>query len=102
MSTTNTFKIYEKKIKSGKSSYRFFFIRKELQPLFDNLGVFTLICSDGTHYSNLNVTKSGKVQRYFIFASEFFNEHPRLQKHDEIPFAVDKAKGIVRVTLSFD
>lgn len=100
MSTTNTFKIYEKKIKSGKSSYRFFFIRKELQPLFDNLGVFTLTCSDGTHYSNLNVTKSGKVQRYFIFASEFFNEHPRLQKHDEIPFSVDYAKGIVKIVLS--
>ena len=99
MSTINTFKIYEKKIKSGKSSYRFFFIRKELQPLFDNLGVFTLICSDGTHYSNLNVTKSGKVQRYFIFASEFFNEHPRLQKHAEIPFAVDKVKGIVKIVL---
>ena len=100
MSTTNTFKIYEKKINSGKSSYRFFFIRKELQPLFDNLGVFTLICSDGTHYSNLNVTKSGKVQRYFIFASEFFNEHPILQKHAEIPFSVDNAKGIVRIVLS--
>lgn len=100
MSTTNTFKIYEKKIKSGKSSYRFFFIRKELQPLFDNLGVFTLICSDGTHYSNLNVTKSGKVQRYFIFASEFFNEHPRLQKHDEIPFVIERDKGIVKIVLS--
>ncbi len=99
MSMQNTLKIYEKKIKSGKSSYRFFFIRKELQPLFDNLGVFTLICSDGTHYSNLNVTKSGKVQRYFIFASEFFNEHPRLQKHAEIPFSVDKAKGCVRITI---
>jgi len=99
MSTTNTMKIYEKKIKSDKSSYRFFFIRKELQPLFDNLGVFTLICSDGTHYSNLNVTKSGKVQRYFIFASEFFYEHPRLQKHAEIPFSVDKAKGCVRITI---
>ena len=94
MSMQNTLKIYEK-----KSGYRFFFIRKELQPLFDNLGVFTLICSDGTHYSNLNVTKSGKVQRYFIFASEFFNEHPRLQKHAEIPFSVDKAKGIVRIVL---
>lgn len=100
MSTTNTMKIYEKKIKSGKSSYCFFFIRKELQLLFDNLGVFTLICSDGTHYSNLNVTKSGKVQRYFIFASEFFNEHPRLQKHDEIPFVIEKDKGIVKIVLS--
>jgi hypothetical protein len=95
MNTKNTLKIYEK-----KSGYQFFFIRKELQPLFDNLGVFTLICSDGTHYSNLNVTKSGKVQRYFIFASEFFNEHPRLQKHAEIPFSVDNAKGIVRIVLS--
>ena len=100
MSNTNTMKIYEKKIKSGKSSYRFFFIRKELQPLFDDLGVFTLICSDGTHYSNLNVTKSGKVQRYFIFASEFFNEHPRLQKHDEIPFVIERDKGIVKIVLS--
>ena len=99
MSTTNTFKIYEKKIKSGKSSYRFFFIRKELQPLFDNLGVFTLICSDGTHYSNLNVTKSGKVERYFIFANEFFNEHPRLQKHDEIPFVIESDKGVVKIVL---
>ena len=83
MSETNTLKIYEKKIKGGKESYRYFFIRKELQPLFDTLGVFTLNCSDGTHYSNLVVTKSGKVQRYFIFASEFFNEHPRIKKHDE-------------------
>ena len=99
MSNTNTLKIYERITKNSKSSYLFFFIRKELQPLFDNLGVFTLICSDGTHYSNLNVTKSGKVQRYFIFASEFFNEHPRLQKHAEIPFSFDKAKGCVRITI---
>lgn len=99
MSNTNTMKIYEKKIKSGKSSYRFFFIRKELHPLFDHLGVFTLICSDGTHYSNLNVTKSGKVQRYFIFASEFFNEHPRLQKHDEIPFSITKDNRTVQITI---
>ena len=99
MSNTNTLKIYERITKNSKSSYRFFFIRKELQPLFDNLGVFTLICSDGTHYSNLKVTKSGKIQRYFIFASEFFNEHPRLQKHAEIPFSVDKAKGCVRITI---
>ena len=100
MSTTNTMKIYEKKIKSDKSSYRFFFIRKELQPLFDNLGVFTLICSDGTHYSNLNVTKSGKVQRYFIFASEFFNDHPKLGKHDEIVFSIDHAKRIVKICIN--
>lgn len=100
MSNTNTLKIYERITKNSKSSYRFFFIRKELQPLFDNLGVFTLTCSDGTRYSNLNVTKSGKVQRYFIFASEFFNEHPILQKHDEIPFSVDYAKGIVKIVLS--
>lgn len=95
MSMQNTLKIYEK-----KSGYRFFFIRKELQPMFDNLGAFTLRCSDGTHYSNLKVTKSGKVQRYFIFASEFFNEHPRLQKHDEISFVIERDKGIVKIVLS--
>lgn len=100
MNGINTLKIYEKVIKGGKESYRYFFIKKDFQPLFDNLGEFTLICSDGTRYSNLNVTKSGKVQRYFIFASEFFNEHPILQKHDEIPFSVDKAKGIVKIVLS--
>lgn len=99
MNTQNTLKIYERITKNSKSSYRFFFIRKELQPLFDNLGVFTLICSDGTHYSNLNVTKSGKVQRYFIFASEFFNEHPRLQKHDEIPFSINKDNRTVQITI---
>lgn len=99
MSNTNTLKIYERITKNSKSSYRFFFIRKELQPLFDNLGVFTLICSDGTHYSNLNVTKSGKVQRCFIFASEFFNEHPRPQKHDEIPFVIERDKGVVNIVL---
>lgn len=99
MNTQNTLKIYERITKNNKSSYRFFFIRKELQPLFDNLGVFTLICSDGTHYSNLNVTKSGKVQRYFIFASEFFNEHPRLQKHDEIPFSINKDNRTVQITI---
>ena len=99
MITTNTFKIYEKKIKSGKSSYRFFFIRKELHPLFDHLGVFTLICSDGTHYSHLTVTKSGKVERYFIFANEFFNEHPRLQKHDEIPFTINNDNRTIKITI---
>ena len=94
MSMQNTLKIYEK-----KSGYRFFFIRKELQPMFDNLGAFTLRSSDGTHYSNLNVTKSGKVQRYFIFASEFFNEHPILQKHDEIPFSINKDNRTVQITI---
>ena len=95
MNMQNTLKIYEK-----KSGYRFFFIRKDLQPMFDNLGAFSLRCSDGTHYSNLNVTESGKVQRYFIFANDFFKEHPLLKKHDEIPFAVDKAKGIVKIVFS--
>ena len=99
MNSENTLKIYEKMIKGGKESYRFFFIRKELQPLFDNLGVFTLICSDGTHYSHLTVTKSRKVERYFIFANEFFNEHPRLQKHDEIPFVIESDKGVVKIVL---
>ena len=89
----NTLKIYEK-----KSGYRFFFIKKELQPLFEDLGTFSLNCSDGTHYSNLEVCKSGKVLRYFIFANEFFKDHPKLGKHDEIPFTVDKAKRIVRIT----
>ncbi len=99
MSNTNTLKIYERITKNSKSSYRFFFIKKELQPLFDNLGVFTLICSDGTHYSNLNVTKSGKVERYFIFANEFFNKHPRLQKHDEIPFTINEYNKTVQITI---
>ena len=99
MSNTNTLKIYERITKNSKSSYRFFFIRKELQPLFGNLGVFTLICSDDTHYSNLNVTKSGKVHRYFIFASEFFNEHSRLQKHDEIPFTINNDNRTLKITI---
>lgn len=99
MSTQNTLKIYEKMIKGGKESYRYFFIRKELQPLFDDLGVFTLSCSDGTHYSNLNVTKSGKIQRYFIFANEFFNGHPRLKKHDEFPFTINKNNRTVQITI---
>ncbi len=99
MSNTNTLKIYERITKNSKSSYRFFFVKKELQPLFDNLGVFTLICSDGTHYSNLNVTKSGKVERYFIFANEFFNEHPRLQKHDEIPFTINNDNRTIKITI---
>ena len=99
MNGINTLKIYEKVIKEGKESYRYFFIKKDFQPLFDNLGEFTLICSDGTRYSNLTVTKSGKVERYFIFANEFFNEHPRLQKHDEIPFVIERDKGIVKIIL---
>lgn len=99
MNGINTLKIYEKVIKGGKESYRYFFIKKDFQPLFDNLGEFTLTCSDGTRYSNLNVTKSGKVQRYFIFASEFFNEHPRLQKHDEIPFSINKDNRTVQITI---
>ena len=99
MSNTNTLKIYERITKNSKSSYRFFFIRKELQPLFDNLGVFTLICSDGTHYSHLTVTKSGKAERYFIFANEFFNEHPRLQKHDEIPFTINNDNRTIKITI---
>lgn len=99
MSNTNTLKIYERITKNSKSSYRFFFIKKELQPLFDNLGVFTLICSDGTHYSHLTVTKSGKVERYFIFANEFFNEHPRLQKHDEIPFTINNDNRTIKITI---
>ena len=99
MNTQNTLKIYERITKNSKSSYRFFFVKKELQPLFDNLGVFTLICSDGTHYSNLNVTKSGKVERYFIFANEFFNEHPRLQKHDEIPFTINNDNRTIKITI---
>lgn len=94
MNTKNTLKIYEK-----KNGYRFFFIRKDLQPLFDNLGTFSLICSDGTHYSHLEVCKSGKVLRYFIYANEFFNEHPKLEKHDEIVYSIDNAKRIVRIKL---
>lgn len=63
MNSTNTLRIYEKK---GKKPYRYFFIRKELQPLFDNLGRFTFICSDGTQYGNLEVCISGEKQNYFI------------------------------------
>ena len=94
MNAQNTLKIYEK-----KNGYQFFFIRKDLQPLFDSLSTFSLVCSDGKHYEDLEITKSGKVQRYFIFANDFFKEHPMLQKHAEIPFSVDKAKGIVRIAL---
>ena len=95
MNTQNTLKIYEK-----KNGYQFFFIRKELQPMFDGLSTFSMVCSDGKHYKDLEITKSGKIQRYFIFANDFFKEHPMLQKHAEIPFSVDKAKGIVRIALS--
>ena len=93
MSDTNTLKIYEK-----KSGYQFFFIRKDLHPIFEGLSTFSLVCSDGKHYENLEITKSGKVQRYFIFANDFFKKHPLLKKHAEIPFSVDKAKRIVRIT----
>lgn len=91
----NTLKIYEK-----KNGYQFFFIRKELQPMFDGLSTFSMVCSDGKHYKDLEITKSGKIQRYFIFANDFFKEHSMLQKHAEIPFSVEKAKGIVRIALS--
>ena len=94
MNTQNALIIYEK-----KNGYRFFFIRKELQPLFDGLSTFSLVCSDGKHYEDLEISKSGKVLRYFIYANEFFKEHPKLEGHDEIPFAVDKAKGIVRIVI---
>lgn len=95
MNTKNTLKIYEK-----KNGYRFFFIRKDLQPLFDNLGTFSLICSDGTLYSHLEVCKSGKVLRYFIYANEFFKEHPKLEKHNEIVFSIDDAMRIVRISIN--
>lgn len=94
MGRQNTLKIYEK-----KNGYRFFFIRKELQPLFDDIGTFSLICSDGTHYRDLEVCKSGKVLRYFIFANELFKDHPKLGKHDEIVFSIDHAKRIVKIKL---
>lgn len=95
MSTKNTLKIYEK-----KNGYRFFFIRKDLEPLFDNLGTFSLICSDGTHYSHLEVCKTCKILRYFIYANEFFKEHPQLRKHDETVFSIDYAMRIIRISIN--
>ena len=68
--------------------------------MFDGLSTFSMVCSDGKHYKDLEITKSGKIQRYFIFANDFFKEHPMLKKHAEIPFSVDKAKGIVKIALS--
>ena len=95
MNTQNTLKIYEK-----KNGYQFFFIRKELHSMFDGLRTFSLVCSDGKHYEDLEISKSGTILRYFIFANDFFKEHPLLKKHAEIPFSVDKAKGIVKIMLS--
>lgn len=96
MNGINTLKIYEKVIKGGKESYRYFFIKKDFQPLFDNLGEFTLICSDGTQYANLEVCISGNVQkRYFIFVNDFFIEHPKLGKDEEIEFNIDRKKRAV-------
>lgn len=92
MNTQNTLRIYEKK---GKKPYRYFFIRKELQPLFDNLGRFTFICSDGTQYGNLEVCISGEKQNYFIFVNDFFIEHAKLKEDEEIEFTIDREKRIV-------
>lgn len=100
MSNTNTLKIYEKKIKSGKESYRYFFIRKELQPLFRDLGKFTLLCSDGTKYYNLEICISGIAERFFIFANDFFLEHPFLQKNESLEFSIDKDHRILRVYIN--
>ena len=90
----NTLTVYQKKL-----GYQYFFIKKEHQPLFESLDTFALVCSDGTHYENLIIRKSGKHLRYFMFANDFFKEHPLLQKSQKIPFSVDRDKRIVRITL---
>lgn len=95
MGRQNTLKIYEK-----KNGYRFFFIRKELQPLFDDIGTFSLICSDGTQYSHLEICKTGKDLRYFIYANEFFKKHPLLGKHDEITFTINYTKRIINIIIN--
>ena len=88
MNGTKTLKIYEK-----KDGYQFFFVRKELHPWFEGLGVFTLSCSDGTHYEDLEISRTPDG-RCFIFANEFFMEHPTLQKDDMVPFEI-KDKRLV-------
>lgn len=99
MNNSNTLRIYEHKTKRGKVPYRYFFIKKDLQHLFDNLGIFTLTCSDGTNYKNLEVCVSGKNQSFFIFANDFFIEHPKLSKDEEVEFYVDMKKRIVFIQI---
>lgn len=91
MNTQNTLKIYEK-----KSGYQFFFIRKELHLLFDGLSTFSLVCSDGKHYEDLEITKTGKIQRYFIFANDFFKEHPLLKNTTKSLSKLTSTKGLYK------
>ena len=99
MKAQNTLKIYERITKKSKSSYRYFFIRKDLHSMFDNLGIFSLTCSDGTHYENLNVHTSKTGYRHFIYASEFFNDHPQLEKGIDVSFSIDQIKKTIHVVL---
>lgn len=99
MNTQNTLKIYERNAKQSKSSYRYFFIRKDLHSMFDNLGTFSLTCSDGTHYENLHVHTSKAGNRHFIYAAVFFNDHPKIEKDVEVSFTIDSVKKTVHVIL---
>ena len=90
MSNSNTLKIYERK----SDGYKYFFIRKKLQSLFDDHQAFTLSCSDGTNYEDMEIKKTDD-ERCFLYANDFFLNHPVLQKNDEVPFEIDNEKRVI-------
>ena len=90
MSNSNTLKIYERK----SDGYKYFFVRKKLQSLFDDHQAFTLSCSDGTYYEDMEIKKTDD-DRCFLYANDFFLNHPVLQKDDEVPFEVDNEKRLI-------
>lgn len=90
MNNSNTLKIYERK----SDGYKYFFIRKQLQYLFDDHQAFTLSCSDGTNYEDMEIKKTDD-ERCFLYANDFFLNHPVLQKNDEVPFEIDNEKRVI-------
>jgi RecB family endonuclease NucS len=80
MNIINTLKIY------GSETYKYFFVKKELHSFFKGLGIFSFLCTDGAHYEGIEASQTPDGQRLFIYANDFFNAHPILQKDDEIPF----------------
>ena len=90
MNNSNTLKIYERK----SDGYKYFFIRKQLQNLFNDHQAFTLSCSDGTNYEDMEIKKTDD-ERCFLYANDFFLNHPVLQKNDEVPFEIDNEKRVI-------
>lgn len=88
-----TLRVYEK-----NTGNKYFFIRKELQGLFDGLETFTIVCGH-KRYPNKKITlkSNGGSVSYFIFVHELFNDCDQIRKKDEIRFTIEDARLVLHL-----